>query len=172
MRRGLTGPYFPQGFFSLGFSSFGFFPQGFFLKDLKPLIDGMKRIVGIILTNKSREILLIRRENRPDIPAPGKWTLVGGHVEVHESSEEALVREVEEEIGLRVHSYERFGEFHDEEARRYVYIGRIDKCLEELTLGEGQDFGFFSPEYASSNLDLSEPTRRCLAAYLLATENQ
>ena len=128
-------------------------------------------IVGIILMNEKGEVLLIQREDRPDIPAPGKWTLVGGHVEPNEGLEEALVREVEEEIGFLLQSYERFGEFHDKGARRHVYVGRIEKPLEELTLGEGQDFGFFSPEYALKNLDLSEPTKRCLRAHLLAIED-
>ncbi len=127
----------------------------------------MDRVVGMILVNREGNILLIHRENDPHIPAPNKWDLVGGHVEPGESLEEALLREVEEEIGYRPPSYQKFGEFHDKEAERYVYLGPIEKGLGQLHLGEGQDFGFFSPQDALS-LDLGEPARRCLTAYVRA----
>nr|MBC7245840.1 NUDIX domain-containing protein [Chloroflexota bacterium] len=115
--------------------------------------------------NQKGEILLLHRANDPSIPAPNTWGLVGGHVEPGETLEEALRREVEEEIRFHLESYQPFGEFHDEEFERYVYIGPIDKELHQLHLGEGQSFGFFSPQYALTHLPLSEPTRKCLIVY-------
>ncbi len=126
----------------------------------------VEKVVGIILVNRKGDILLIHRENDPNIPAPNKWDIVGGHVELGESLEEALIREVKEEICLHLESYQKFGEFHDQEAERYVYIGSIEKRLDELCLREGQGFGFFSPTYALNHLDLGEPARKCLTAYV------
>jgi 8-oxo-dGTP diphosphatase len=54
--------------------------------------------VGAILIDGDR-VLLIRRGQEP---LKGEWSLPGGVVELGESLEEAIRREVEEETGLRV----------------------------------------------------------------------
>ena len=54
----------------------------------------MKEIASIILENDKGEFLLYLRDNKPDIPFPGYWDLIGGHVEEGETPEEALIREV------------------------------------------------------------------------------
>jgi 8-oxo-dGTP diphosphatase len=54
--------------------------------------------VGGVLIHEGR-VLLIRRGKEP---LRGRWVVPGGTVEVGESLEEALVREMEEETGLRV----------------------------------------------------------------------
>lgn len=58
----------------------------------------MKKIAAIILENDKREILLSLRDNKPGIPFPNYWDLIGGHVEEGETPEEALVREVKTEF--------------------------------------------------------------------------
>jgi ADP-ribose pyrophosphatase YjhB (NUDIX family) len=54
--------------------------------------------VGAVIL-KDDHILLIQRGQAP---AKGKWTLPGGVVEVGESPEKALIREVKEECSLRI----------------------------------------------------------------------
>jgi 8-oxo-dGTP diphosphatase len=54
--------------------------------------------VGAIIFDENRVVLV--RRGRP--PALGQWSLPGGMIEVGETMEEAIVREVEEEVGLRV----------------------------------------------------------------------
>jgi len=54
--------------------------------------------VGAIILDANRVVLV--RRGRP--PALGQWSLPGGIVELGETMEEAIVREVEEEVGLRV----------------------------------------------------------------------
>jgi len=58
--------------------------------------------VAMIILNEYREILLLLREQRPDITFPGCWTLPGGHIRAHESTEHAACRELQEETGLSV----------------------------------------------------------------------
>ena len=48
---------------------------------------------------RGSEVLLVRRGNQP---SKGKLGIPGGVVELGETSEEAVVREVEEETGIRV----------------------------------------------------------------------
>lgn len=66
--------------------------------------------VAVVVTHPrdASRVLVVRRA--ADRPAPGYWTPVTGGVEPGESLEEACVREVAEEVGLRVEvsSAERF----------------------------------------------------------------
>jgi len=51
---------------------------------------------GVLI--KGDKILLIKRKNEP---FKGRWALPGGFVEYGETVEEAVLREFEEEVGLR-----------------------------------------------------------------------
>ena len=55
--------------------------------------------VGAIIRDEAGRVLLVRRANEP---GRGLWSLPGGRVEVGESEEAAVVREVLEETGLVV----------------------------------------------------------------------
>jgi 8-oxo-dGTP diphosphatase len=55
--------------------------------------------VGAIITDSAGRLLLIKRGHEPQA---GRWSLPGGRIEPGESDQQALVREVREETGLRV----------------------------------------------------------------------
>lgn len=55
--------------------------------------------VGAVVTDPDGRLLVVERGNPP---AQGRWTLPGGRQQAGERVEEAVVREVEEETGLRV----------------------------------------------------------------------
>jgi isopentenyldiphosphate isomerase len=62
----------------------------------------LHRVVHMLVFRSDGRLLLQKRSRHKDV-APGKWdTSVGGHVNAGETLEEALRREVEEELGITV----------------------------------------------------------------------
>ena len=58
----------------------------------------MHRVVGAVLRKDGRVLLCRRARNREYYPAV--WDVPGGHVEERESPQQALIRELEEELGI------------------------------------------------------------------------
>jgi len=111
----------------------------------------MKKIAAIILENDNGEFLLALRDNKPGIPFPNHWDLIGGHVEEGETPEEALVREVKEELDIDLKEYSFFkiyeclnGDAY--ENTKYIYTGKINIPIDEITLLEGERPQYFTRE--------------------------
>ncbi|MGD0753924.1 MAG: NUDIX domain-containing protein [Bacteroidales bacterium] len=109
----------------------------------------MKKNAAIILENDKGEFLLYLRDNKPGIPFPGYWDLIGGHVEEGETPEEALVREVKEELDIDLKEYTFYKKFEcltgdAYDNIKYIYYGKINLPIEEVTLLEGIRPRYFS----------------------------
>ena len=63
---------------------------------------------GVIINDN--KILLIKRNNEP---FKGRWALPGGFVEYNEKVEDAIIREVKEEIGVNAEIKELVGVYSD-----------------------------------------------------------
>ena len=108
--------------------------------------------VAAIIYNENNEILLHLRDDKEDIWFPNHWGLFGGAIEKGEKIEEALEREVFEEIELQNFNSEFFSEFQfnfieisPKFFKRYYYKIFIEKSRTQyLQLHEGQKFSFFS----------------------------
>ena len=61
---------------------------------------GWLRFAGALLVDERGRYLLQRRDDRPDILHPGALGLFGGGLEAGESADQAMRRELAEEIGL------------------------------------------------------------------------
>jgi len=111
----------------------------------------MKKIAAIILENDKGEFLLYLRDNKPGIPFPDHWDLIGGHVEEGETPEEALVREYKEELDLDLKEYSFYKKYEcltgdAYENIKYIYSGRINLPVEDITLLEGVRLQYFTRE--------------------------
>lgn len=114
--------------------------------------DGSKilhPVVHLHVFNSQGELYLQKRPAWKDIQ-PGKWdTACGGHVALGESIEEALRREVREELGITNFQPIAMGHYVFESAKerelvyvhRCVYDGPVCPDSEELSDGR-----FWSPE--------------------------
>lgn len=54
--------------------------------------------VGGMLISRKRKILLLRRNKEPEA---GRWSIPGGAIEYGEKAEDALIREMREETGIK-----------------------------------------------------------------------
>lgn len=64
----------------------------------KPFVKGKRGVVGVMM--RGHKLLTIRRSQY--VTAPGKLCLPGGTIEFGESEEQALVREMKEELAIEV----------------------------------------------------------------------
>jgi 8-oxo-dGTP pyrophosphatase MutT (NUDIX family) len=62
-------------------------------------MDQLARTVGALVIRPDRTVLLGLRAPSKKI-WPGHWDTIGGHVEEGESLDEALIREIQEEVGV------------------------------------------------------------------------
>ena len=111
----------------------------------------MKQIAAIILENDRGEFLLALRDNKPWIPFPNHWDLIGGHVEEGETPEEALVREIKEELDIEIPDYSFYRKFEcftgdAFENEKYIYTGKINIPIEKITLLEGERAQYFTAD--------------------------
>ena len=100
-------------------------------------------VVHLHVFNSRGEVYLQKRPEWKDIQ-PGKWdTAVGGHVDDGETPEQALMREVREELGMTDFVPERMGQYVFDSVRerelvyvnRTVYDGEIRPSADELDGG-------------------------------------
>ena len=102
--------------------------------------------VALAILYRENQFLLQLRDNIPNILYPGYWGLFGGHIEIGEDPEEAVKREVWEEIDYQLKSFYPFGCYQDERAIRHVFHAPLTVSLDQLTLQEGWDFALISAE--------------------------
>lgn len=130
------------------------------------LADGRRPVAGAVLVHPDRRVLLQHRDDKPGIESPGQWSLFGGGLDEGEAPAQAMLREIEEEIGYRPRAYRPLIAFSGWYAEFHVYLAEVAPPLDELVLGEGQGFGYFGRQQALA-LNLTEVARVALAAYSL-----
>lgn len=100
--------------------------------------------VAIAIIHQNNRYLLQLRDNIPTIVYPGCWGLFGGHLEAGETPEEALVREIKEEIDYDVVNFSKFPSYEDKKVTRHVFVLPLTVRMNQLTLKEGRDFALVS----------------------------
>jgi mutator protein MutT len=88
--------------------------------------------VAVLLFNEKGELLLTRRAIEPHL---GKLDLPGGFIDPMESGEQAAHREIQEELGITIHSLRYFGSFPNE----YVFSGYSVFTLDLAFLAEAEN---------------------------------
>ncbi len=128
----------------------------------------LRPIAGAILWNPDGTVLLQHRDDDPGIQDPGRWSLFGGGIEAGETPERAMLRELDEELGVRPALYQPFVVLRSARAEYHLFLARLELPLERLELREGQGFAYLEPADALATSDLTASARaalRMLQAY-------
>jgi 8-oxo-dGTP pyrophosphatase MutT (NUDIX family) len=105
--------------------------------------------VAIAILYGDDGFLMQLRDDNPAILWPGYWCFFGGHLEAGEQPEEALRRELSEEIGYCPDRVTWIESFEVETVRgrvlRHVFAAQLNRSIADLELNEGQDMAWVSP---------------------------
>jgi 8-oxo-dGTP pyrophosphatase MutT (NUDIX family) len=95
--------------------------------------------VALAVLEREERWLIQLRDDRQSIVAPGQWGLFGGHLELGETPEQGLRRELQEEIGFEAGAVQPW--FRSAAGGRVRHVYRVELAVppEQLTLREGQD---------------------------------
>ena len=108
-----------------------------------------------ILIAPDRRYLLQHRDNRPDIWDPDHWGLFGGSIDPGETPEQALARELLEELELRPKALPTYFtqiawdyafRGHGVKLRYYYAVHATDAEISNLVQHEGQGMRLFSAD--------------------------
>ncbi len=96
-------------------------------------IRGMKKAAGALLLDKDKKFLLQHRDNNTK-KFPNYWAFFGGKIEKGESPEQAVKRELREELGIELYGL-KFISRYDSNQRKFtvfIFIARLTLSLEKL----------------------------------------
>jgi 8-oxo-dGTP diphosphatase len=110
-----------------------------------------KRTVSALLVNARGQLLLQLRDDKPSLRFPNHWTTFGGAVDAGEHPDDAMRRELREEIALtpQMHLWKMILQavtYRGEPCilENYVYVGALDCDPQTLTVHEGRRAAYFS----------------------------
>ena len=129
--------------------------------------------VGALIFNPEGKVLLIKSHKWK-----GKYTIPGGHIELGETIEEALKREIKEETSLDIYDIEFVcvQEFIFEDTfwkkKHFIFLDHVCKTnSKNVRLNEeAQEYGWFTLEEALNNPEVENFTKRLIREYLKRKE--
>ena len=102
--------------------------------------------VSLAMLHRDGRWLMQLRDEIPTTVAPGCWGLFGEHLDTGETPEQALRRELLEEISWQPTVVELVMLHHIHRRTAHVFLSELSVPLEQLQLLEGQDMALVSPE--------------------------
>jgi nucleoside triphosphatase len=139
------------------------------MSDMTESVENWRVIVVGLIQNPQDEYLICRKPANRGV-FPGQWALPGGGIEPGERMEEALRREIQEEVGLEISEIQpllfKEGQYHKlfpDGSRKLIYmIFLVFSCRagwQEVTVGEEfETFAWVKTEHLA-DFDLNPETR-------------
>ena len=102
----------------------------------------------ILLVNAQGELAFQLRDDRPEVPYPNQWGLFGGWQKPDESPEQAITREMKEELGLQLDAKQLryLHGYRDGNVVAHVFYYPAPESLRQATVLEGQRLEFLRLE--------------------------
>ena len=119
-----------------------------------PTSPPVREVADAILVAETGRYLMKRRDDLPWLIFPNQWSFFGGGLEPGETPEEALRREVDEELGFTVDVVEYFMDWRvtlpfPRPRIEHVYLFTVpiaEADIANFTLMEGAEMRLFRPE--------------------------
>lgn len=105
----------------------------------------MINCVGIIIENNEGKILLQLRDDKTK-EFPNCWVLLCGALEGDETPEQAIKREIKEEIDIELKKFEYFKNFNHKNFNQLFFYKKMNLDLGKIYFKEGKEIRFFSKE--------------------------
>ncbi|MDH3876191.1 MAG: NUDIX hydrolase [Desulfobacteraceae bacterium] len=109
---------------------------------------------SIIFVNDQKQVLLLLRDDKPDIPYPNMWDIPGGHVDDGETPEECIVREMKEEMDLNLEEFQLLSVMEFIDRIEYTFWKKANLDIQSINLHEGQKLKWFT-EFEVKNTKLA-----------------
>ena len=146
-------------------------------------IENRKNMMCVVSMHKTPEMqsahaillldgqyILQLRDNKPDIAAPGQWTLFGGMIAEDETLLKSIQREIFEELSIQPKEFQYLwfidyiAEFEQECIRSWFFSADVKDVWPQHKLMEGQDAGIFTYERTKA-LKMPWVMRETIARY-------
>jgi 8-oxo-dGTP diphosphatase len=110
--------------------------------------EDLKKNAVAIIVNDNNKFLLLKRSDDPKIWQPSKWALVGGGIEKGESPQQAVEREILEEIGIEIKKFiKTFSIQRHTDSIEHIFACRYDGEPTDIKLNvENTNYGWFDTE--------------------------
>jgi 8-oxo-dGTP diphosphatase len=134
----------------------------------------MRDFVGtkVALLNKDK-ILVILRDDKPNISFPGMWDLPGGQREGRETPREVATREIKEELGIDISNNEVLWQGYfpavadPSKEAAFLVVNIVDNQLLNIVFGdEGQKWEFMKTDEFIRHNNVVKGMQDRLKAYL------
>ena len=106
---------------------------------------------SIIFLDDQNRILLLLRDDKPDIPYPNMWDVPGGHVDPGETPGDCIIREMKEEMELELTDFSLFTVMEFDDRIEYVFWKKENLVVSEIRLHEGQRIEWFTEGRVKKN---------------------
>lgn len=97
-----------------------------------------------VIINNLGQVLMMLRDNNPEIAHPGYWGLIGGHAQEGENPKITAVREIYEETGIRAQENDLLllTVIKTRDRIRHVFLLKGEWTDTDIVQGEGQIIRF------------------------------
>ena len=97
----------------------------------------------VLIENNKGEVLVLLRDDKPTIRYPNHWDFLGGGVEEGEAPEQAVRRELKEELELELPNLKFLKAYHWPDQTEYIFHAKMELDVSKTNLHEGQMIKFF-----------------------------
>ena len=124
---------------------------------------------GILIEREDGKMLFQLRDNKINIKNRDCWSLFGGGINNNEKPIEAAIRELKEELGIKVkkEQLKLWMAFPGFRKKNYLFKLQLYKDIRDLHLMEGSSMGYFTITEILRKKNLVGSLRLLLLLYLL-----